>query len=113
MADLATIARLRDNIADTGTPPAYTDLELGAFLDAASGVEPHARVAALLPLWAEAASRTDYSAGTGSEKASQYFAQLGTLLEHAQGEVAALDAASVVASQPQAVTQAVATQVVF
>ncbi len=116
MADAATIARLRRNIADEirdGYTPAYDDADLSALLGEADGIEPRARVAALLPLWTEAASRTDYSAGTGSEKASQYFTQLGQLLAGAQSEVAALDAASAVASQPQAVTQSIATQVVF
>jgi len=114
MAEVTSIATLRANIADVGDPPAYDDEELGALLDAADGVEPRARVAALLPLWAEAAGRTDYTAGTSSEKASQFFAQLRGLLDQAQGEVAALDGRAAAQAQSTAqATVAVPVQFVF
>lgn len=93
MADALLIATLRANIGDSGTPPAWADGELGDLLDAAAGSEPRARVAALLPLWAEAAGRTDYTVGVSSEKTSQAFDQLHSMLTRAQGEVAALDGA--------------------
>ena len=114
MVDAATIATLRANIGDVGTPPAYTDAELAALLQAAGGVEPPARVAALLPLWAEAAGRTDYSTGTASEKAAGAFDQLKGLLAQAKSEVAALDARAKAASQAAApVPVAVEVQFVF
>lgn len=93
MADAALVATLRNNIADVGTPPAWSDAELSVLLDAAGGIEPRARHAALLPLWAEAAGRTDYNTGTVSEKASQAFSHLQALLAQSEAEVGALDAA--------------------
>lgn len=110
--DAALVARLRDNIADTNlAAPAWTDGELAALLADAGGVEPRARLAALLPLWAEAAARTDYATGTVSEKASQAFTQLRALLDQAESEVGALGTAGQQASL--AVPVAVAVQVWF
>lgn len=105
---------LRDNIADTGVDPAWTNEELADLLTAAGGVEPRARLAALLPLWTEAAGHTDYSIGTVSEKASGAFAMLKQLMEQAQAEVGALDAAEQATQQAGMwSTSAVAVQVVF
>lgn len=105
---------LRDNIADTGSVPAWSDPELSALLSEAGGVEPRARLAALLPLWTEAAGHTDYSTGTVSESASQAFKQLQALMAQAQSEVAALDAAAQATQQAGiASTVAVAVQWVF
>jgi len=106
---------LRDNIADTNlAAPAWTDGELTALLIEAGEVEPRARLAALLPLWTEAAGRTDYATGSVSESASQAFKQLQALMSQAQGEVAALDAAAQRARQAGiASTVAIPVQAVF
>jgi len=114
VADAALVATLRRNIGDVGLPPSYDDDELGALLDTANGSEPRARVAALLPLWAEAAGRTDYSIGTASEKASGAFAMLKQLLDQAQAEAAADDATAAGSAQATAYgSVAIPVQFVF
>lgn len=119
MAEAFAIAQLRANIGD-GDPiaPAFSDAELAVLLDDAAGVEPRARFAALLPLWAEAAGRVDYTTGLSSEKSSQEFAQLRALLTQAEGEVAALDATLAMATREaryagMAATVAVPVRVVW
>lgn len=81
MAAQADIDALRANLADTGNPPAFSDVELGALIDAAAaaGADDIAERAELAALWemrANAARLTTYSTGLTQERRDQVFAQL-------------------------------------
>lgn len=107
MAAQAAIDELRLNIGDPGTGEGHTgafwsDVQLGALLDAVDGSEPRARVAALRPMVADAASVTDFTDIDYSEKASQRFEQLRKMLADALAEVAVLEEQDAATARGQA-----------
>lgn len=117
MATVEAIAQLRRNVADDEPveDQAWSDIELGARLDAHNGSVERATLDCYQELWAEAAALSDYSSGTVSEKGSQIAAQLKGQVAYWAEIVAGLDSAAQAAAQasmgPQ--TVAVPVQVVF
>lgn len=71
-----TVAELRVDLGDTGTPPAFTDAELTALLARASNNGRLALAQGLWQLLTQAARLNDYTVGQSDEKRSQVFAQL-------------------------------------
>lgn len=71
-----TVAELRLDLGDTGTPPAFTDAELAALLARAGNNGRLALSQGLWQLLTQAARLHDYTVGQSDEKRSQVFAQL-------------------------------------
>lgn len=71
-----TVAELRLDLGDTGTPPAFTDAELSALLARAGNNGRLALAQGLWQLLTQAARLNDYTIGQSDEKRSQVFAQL-------------------------------------
>lgn len=80
MADILSVAKVREALGDSGNPPAWSDAEISGRLDGNDGRIAKTVVACLLELMAEAAGRTDYTIGGYTVAASDVFRQLTTLL---------------------------------
>lgn len=74
----STVAELRLDLGDTGTPPAFTDTELAALLTRAGNNGRLALAHGLWQLLTQAARLNDYTVGQSDEKRSQVFDQLRT-----------------------------------
>ncbi len=88
MAYTLTIADLRQDLGDTGTPPAFADPELQALLDREGGDHRRALLRGLWQLLTQAARFNDYSLGQSREQQSQVFDHLKALYAAVREEVA-------------------------
>lgn len=88
MATSAALLRLRNDLGDSGRPPAFSDAELAVLLDAAGGDLLAARVAGLWQLLTQAAKLANYTVGQGREDRAVVFDHLHTLYETAVSEQA-------------------------
>lgn len=88
MPSQASIDKLRRYLADTGTPPEFSDSALSALLTEAGDDFDVALAAGLTELQAKAAKLVDYTVGPDNERASQLFDHLTTRLKDVQARIA-------------------------
>lgn len=94
MADPLARARLRRNLGDTGTSPAFTDAELDLLLDERQGDELRALVQGLWELLSGGARFSDYTTGLTSTKKSQVFDHVERLYRMKRTELSQRDVVS-------------------
>lgn len=94
MADPLARARLRRNLGDTGTTPAFTDADLDLLLDERTGDELRALVQGLWELLSGGARFSDYTSGLTSTKKSQVFDHLERLYRAKRAELSQRDVVS-------------------
>lgn len=107
MADMLTVAKVRNALGDSGDPPAWTDAELATRLDQAGGLFAVTVEGCLLELQGEAAGRFDYTLGSSTNAVAGIFNQLNILVgiwkTKADQERALLDRSSTDAAPPTAI----------
>jgi hypothetical protein len=96
--------RLRKNLGDVGTPPAFSDAELDALLADVAGDEDTALRDGLWQLLAQGAKWNDYTTGQSDEKKSQVWDHLWAMYGEVKARVAAAADQGQAASQPKYAT---------